>query len=141
MNATWGRIGFTGSREGLSIAQEKMLNYILDHQKVEVVHHGSCVGADFAFHQMAREKGIEVVIHPPLNKQYMARCLGGSVLPAKPYLDRNRDIVHACSILVACPKEKDWKSKSGTWHTIRYAVGTGTTAFIIYRNGEIDITN
>jgi hypothetical protein len=41
--------------------------------------------------------------------------------PTRPYLARNKDIVDACTILIATPAQNSEIQRSGTWATVRYA--------------------
>ena len=47
------------------------------------------------------------------------------------YLDRNKDIVNNCDLLIAAPKENTEVLRSGTWSTVRYAKQLGVTVVII----------
>ena len=51
--------------------------------------------------------------------QHQPRHVGRGCHP-KPYLDRNRDIVDACEVLLATPDGPE-RLRSGTWSTVRYA--------------------
>jgi hypothetical protein len=48
-------------------------------------------------------------------------CESTNILKPKPFLDRNKDIVNSCDILIACPENDIEVLRSGTWSTIRYA--------------------
>jgi len=98
-----------------------------------------------------------IVIHPPTNPNKRAFCglhgLQGSEkrIPEelavklveckypvkiewhsnKVYLERNKDIVNDCEIMLATPKEVEHTVRSGTWATIRYAWHTKRTIFVI----------
>jgi len=140
-------IGFTGTRDALGSAQAESLATVLavlsdrhgglsaaarrvvfdDWQLGDTVacptevHHGDCVGADETFHNLARRFGFRVVIHPPQDPRWRACCDGDDILDERPYLQRNHDIVDACDVLVACPKQSREVLRSGTWATVRYA--------------------
>ena len=119
------KIGFTGTHKGMTDQQQFKLSLLLAHLDVSELHHGDCIGADAEAHALAIEMGIHVVIHPPDNDAKRAFCLPGlmdiTILPSKPYLARNRDIVEACDVLIAAPKENREQLRSGTWATVRYA--------------------
>lgn len=86
------------------------------------VHHGDCIGADAAMHIIARDYlNKVVVIHPPTDDAKRAFCKWDILLGAKPYLDRNHDIVDRSEVMIACPGEHNEVLRSGTWATIRYA--------------------
>lgn len=127
------KVGFTGTRKGMSPRQRRQLAAIL--HAVTEIHHGDCVGADEQAHELAVEAGIRRVVHPPSNPGKRAWCGiddGSTVLPAKPYLARNRDIVDACDVLMAAPYGPE-EVRSGTWSTVRYARKIGKATRILER--------
>lgn len=134
------RVGFTGSREGMSWRQSKTLERLLPYLDVEEFHHGDCQGADFSAHYIViREpmlgfKG--VVVHPPKERFYRAFCNGAERREEKSYLERDRDIVDECDILIAAPLFKDGTKRaqrSGTWYTVNYARNQGKPVVILTR--------
>lgn len=131
-------IGFTGTRQGMSIEQRDTLKAELVRRKPAEFHHGDCVGADAEAHAIALALGISVVIHPPLNNARRAFCKGArAVLPPEDYHARNHAIVNACSFLIATPKEMEAKKKGGTWYTIRYAKDRNVAHLVILRPGWV----
>jgi hypothetical protein len=101
-----------------------------------VAHHGDCVGADHTFHLYAATLGFYTVIHPPIHTRWRAYCQGDEHLEAKEYLLRNKDIVRAVDILIACPSGEE-KLRSGTWSTVRYARGLGKPIHIVRPDGYV----
>jgi hypothetical protein len=142
------KLGFTGTRDQLSYAQKDWLTTIFDQLQIDVLHHGACQGADAYAHALAVERGIPVVVHPPVKVRYLANeCLlpapGVTVLPGKPYLNRDRDIVGCCEGLVALPKNQEphmnTDSIGGTWYTIRYATQRyNRPVMICYPDGSVE---
>lgn len=119
-----GHVGFTGTQQGLTPWQWTKLMEVLTKLKAMgyvAVHHGDCVGADAEAHKLAKSLGFRVVGHPPNNPVKRAWCQFDEVWPEKPYLCRNREIVKATMLLVACPGEAVEQLRSGTWATIRCA--------------------
>jgi hypothetical protein len=123
------KIGFTGTREGLTSSQyaglteewqELRAKSILMGCTVEL-HHGDCLGADEEAHRLAVRLGFRTVIHPPESPKLRAYCEGDEELKPKEYLKRNKDIVNSVVRMYACPKERREKVRSGTWMTVRYA--------------------
>lgn len=131
------KVGFTGTREGMS-----------DHQKCEFLiaikgatefHHGDCIGADEEADALARTiKGIQIVIHPPDDPKYRAYCAksGDIVWEPLPYLERNQDIVDETERLIGAPKNNWEELRSGTWSTVRYARKQGKPILILNRHVE-----
>lgn len=121
-------VGFTGTRRGMSEKQKTHLSNSFRRMKAaghEIeFHHGDCIGADSEGDQIARAWGAAIRIHPPTDTKYQAFCyLPGDVqYPRKPYIMRDHDIVDACMILFAGPKDhRVEEHRSGTWTTVRYA--------------------
>jgi len=125
------KVGFTGSRKGLSKEQNaKLLKWMAENVKdVTDFHHGDCIGADSEAHnallfgrQFCKDHEVFIHIHPPLNQTLSARRNGDIVYPAKGYLERNQDIVNACDLLIAAPAGLEGDClRSGTWATVRIA--------------------
>ena len=134
------KIGFTGTRKGMTRAQRSGVSYWLWLRSYNihcVVHHGDCVGADAEFHYMATKLGNAVIKHPASNVgNQRANCLGGIELEAKPPLERNHDIVDAVDIMIAAPGEDHEVLRSGTWATIRYARKQGKIIYVVYPDGK-----
>jgi hypothetical protein len=143
-------IGFTGSRQGMTPAQKAALRELLeerlplelDHDDASF-HHGDCVGADAEAHDIAAALDYLVTVHPPSDPRLRAavhrtgKWFEGVdvLLPEKPYLERDRDIVDACDELIACPK--DASRSGGTWHTVHCARRAGKPVTIIWPDGEV----
>lgn len=141
------KIGFTGTREGLSANQAVALEYFLRKFKPVIeFHHGCCLGADAEAHDIAFRFNISIHAHPAKNpslrmdyQDYRSVVL---ICPKTTYLERNRNIVDSTEILIACPKEdKEPPSNrgrpGGTWYTIRYARKQKHTIYILYPLAEV----
>jgi hypothetical protein len=136
-------IGFTGTQIGLTSIQietlRDLLTKLICKEEYTIVFglHGDCYGGDETFHKIAYNLGCRIVIHPPLNDSKRAFCEGDKILEPKEYLERNRDIVDACDILIACPKERTEQLRSGTWATVRYGLKKKKPTYIICPDGEL----
>lgn len=117
-------VGFTGTRESLPQAQLLGLATTLAMLRTgdDVLHHGDCIGADLAAAVLGRALGYRIVGHPPVNSRLRAHFDSDESLPEQDYHVRNRAIVDASKVLVACPFDATHRRNSGTWGTIRYAV-------------------
>lgn len=131
-------IGFTGTRRGLTLKQRSTLQYVVVSWAPFEAHHGDCIGADATFHSLCRRSGCDVIVHPPSDNKLRAYTEGYQVLEPKPYLERNRDIVDATRILIACPAQRKMQRRSGTWATVRYALGRqgAKSVAIVYPDGS-----
>ncbi len=116
-------VGFTGTQHGMSESQKEQLRDWLVGLGANELHHGDCIGADAEADAIARELGLNIVIHPPVTEKKRAWCAreGDVILPPLPYLERNHDIAYDTPILIACPRTRDEVLRSGTWATVRYA--------------------
>lgn len=115
--------GFTGTQKGMSARQKmRFVQHIVAMNPTEF-HHGDCIGADEDAHYLVQEHlpDCRIIIHPPIYESKRAFCKGAAViLPARDYLDRNKDIVNACTRLFVTPGEMTEQQRSGTWSTYRY---------------------
>jgi hypothetical protein len=122
-------IGFTGTRKGMTPQQKHVFEALIIELTADpglfIFHHGDCKGADAEAHAIVQSKlpHIGIVLHPAQHKD-RAGCgfrKGGSpvtIFDPKPPLQRNQDIVDACSTLIACPGNSP-RLRSGTWATVR----------------------
>lgn len=133
--------GFTGTQGGMTTLQLHAVRTLLrDQYGPSAAHHGDCVGADAQFHALMVEQGVPIHLHPPDVDSKRAFCDGATnVADAKPYLDRNHDIVDACRLLVAAPSGPAEKRRSGTWATVRYARKQHRGIVIVLPDGELRV--
>lgn len=134
------RIGFTGTREKLTGEQWEVLKHkigLLTAKGAYALHHGDCVGADAAAHDLAKRNGLHVVVHPPIRDVLRAFKTPDEERVAKAYFPRNRDIVDESDILIGCPKDRDQRY-SGTWYTINYGIKRRRRVTIIHSEGQIE---
>lgn len=135
------RLGFTGSRKGMSEWQKRRLRMFLRHHRPVEFHHGDCVGADAQAHKMVRELLPEcrIVIHPGDMPRLRANCKGDLTFEPFPPLHRNRLIVSATDEMVAAPETDEEQLRSGTWFTIREARRTGKRVSVLERAEPFDV--
>lgn len=122
------KIGFTGPRTGMSEEQQNMLYFLLlnfrdvkpSPSSVVEFYHGDCLGADAEANGIAHYLGYRITTFPPVNPSLRAFCEVDEILPAKPYLERDRNIVDASEVLLAAVNFPA-SARSGSWYTYRYA--------------------
>lgn len=131
------KIGFTGTRHGLTTEQRATLAQALRGTAGEF-HHGDCVGADAEAHAIAADLDFLTVVHPPSDEQLRAFCDADRTEPARPYLKRNRDIVRSVDLMIAAPGGMEEQHRSGTWSTVRFARQLGTPVLLIMPDGSTD---
>jgi len=141
------KIGFTGTRQGLTVQQEMNLDDLLSDIAIDTAaddspiefHHGDCIGADAQAHDIVDAlPDRRIIIHPPSDPKYRAFKEGDEVRDEASYLERNTDIVdEGEDLLIACPKEGQEVLRSGTWSTIRRGRKAGRPVVIIYPDGNM----
>lgn len=140
------KVGFTGTRKGMTDKQDdEFCRIIIDLWPTEF-HHGCCVGADEEAHELAQEfTEAMIVCHPPDDTSLMATLKarpGDKEMKPYPYLTRNRHIVKNTEVLIATPRTRHQLSRgSGTWWTIRYARSLKRPIIIIYPDGQVRSEN
>jgi hypothetical protein len=135
------RVGFTGTREGCTPAQGGALARLICDMPITEFHHGCCLGADTeaVTHVTYHHVGVQVTAHPCSLRAFFSQRayrLSNAFCDVKPPLDRNHDIVDACEVLIACPKESAEVLRSGTWATVRYARKKGLRVVLILPDGN-----
>lgn len=130
------KVGFTGTRNGLTIKQYDKLKSLLSSMSVNEFHHGDCVGADAESHNIASDLSLPIIIHPPIKEDLRAFKKSDILRQPKSYFARNRDIVNESDTLIATPATAE-ETQGGTWYTINYAIKMHKSVIIINPNGEI----
>ena len=139
------KIGFTGTRDGMTVEQmESIDRWVTELGWWEEFHHGCCVGADkdveAVFHSSRVSKSDQQVhAHPSDMPAMTVRNLvdfADVKHKPKPPLERNRDIVNACDVLLVCPKGPE-ELRSGTWSTVRFARQCGKRVVVFWPDGSI----
>jgi hypothetical protein len=131
------KIGFTGSRRGMTADQENAVTHLFADSGATELHHGDCYGADLQANDLAVHYDMRIILHPPDDPKGRAFCASHESREQKPYLDRNHDIVDETDILIACPNTTKEVQRSGTWATIRYAERKKKDILLIYPSGRI----
>lgn len=128
------RVGFTGTREGMSQQQKEQFVLKLQELNPTEFHHGDCIGADADAHDIVREffPNVKIVIHPPVRTTTQAFKKGDESRVPAPYITRDKDIVNETMHLIGAPLGPE-KIRSGTWTTIRHARKTNKPHTILDR--------
>lgn len=133
-------VGVTATRKGLTDHQNRWLDYQLG--RASRLRHGACVGGDETAHWFAVNRGLHIIVHPPVIEKLKMDFTGNretSIIefqPAKPYHERNRDIVKGSDLLLALP-DGPRRPHSGTWYTVSYAEDIGVPVLVCLPNGKV----
>lgn len=137
------RVGFSGTQEGMTETQVRIVSFRLSQHGNEgcEFHHGLCIGADEQAHRLALKWGYRVHGHPPAWAGKMANLPPtdfAMLYPALSYLDRNKRIVEDCDLLIAAPNGPEIV-RSGTWSTIRHARKLRRPVMLVMPNGDVTL--
>ena len=130
-------VGMTGRRDGMTVLQRQLFTSLLKHLKADELHHGDCLGADSNAHDIGRELGLKIIVHPPIKEELRAFCKGDEIREPDNYFARNRHIVNASEVLIGTPATA-YESRGGTWYTINYGKRVGKPVYILYPDGSFD---
>lgn len=131
-------VSFTGTRAGMTSEQHSEVAAWLEKfyfSPDDEFHYGAAIGADDEAAILADQIGFQVVAHPA---EEGGAVPIGHVLPERPALKRNPDIVDAGAVLLATPRLGCEERRSGTWATIRYARRIGKDVTIIWPSGIVE---
>ena len=89
------KIGFTGTRHGMTKNQEKELEKLVKAKEIQEFHHGMCIGSDEQAHFIvsSHKPKIKIVGHPPQAISTKAQLCCHKELPPDSWSRRNKDIV------------------------------------------------
>jgi hypothetical protein len=129
------KIGFTGTREGMSQHQKEQFVLKMFELSPTEFHHGDCEGADAEAHDIVREflPDVKIVVYPPLSFRRRAMKQGDVTMEPESYVKRDYRIVDSTDILIGAPKTDTEQIRSGSWTTIRYARKIGRPNYVIKR--------
>ena len=137
------KMGFIGTRHGMSENQKKALEEILKSKDISEFHHGDCISSDSQAHEVltklkkSNNKNIKLIGHPPKSKKTRAYCKFDIELIPDTFHNRNHHIIDATDIFVANPDISE-KVKSGTWNAVRYARMKNKKVYVIHKSGRIE---
>lgn len=137
------RIGFTGSRNGMTDAQKELLTEVLATNGMTSFVHGGATGADTEAHDIA--SWVPITVMPGCDKNGVPRNPrewgDADVEKALPFLVRNLRIINDSDMMVACPDSMMEIGRSGTWSTIRQTRKKRVPLVIIFPDGTIETEN
>ena len=127
------KIGFTGSRKGMTPLQRVLFELLISNIPVLEFHHGDCLGSDAEAHAIVRRfhKECKIIIHPPIDEKDRAHCPADEYRPPFGYLERNRHIVGGVNLMIATPPTIREQMRGGTWYTIKYSRGVNREVIVL----------
>jgi hypothetical protein len=140
------KIGFTGSRNGMTLAQGHTLRRLVSG--ATEFHHGACIGADEdAVEGVTEWTTARIIAHPGASAlggdndflSQRAIDMSGEVRTTKTHFARNRNIVDSSDVLIATPNYSTpitTETKGGTAYTVTYARKRGCRNIVILPSGE-----
>lgn len=131
---------FTGTRKGLTPAQRASLQRVLERLHAEgftIAHNGSAIGADYEAALICRSIGFYIIAHPSSLVTATAQIPFDETHPPAGAKKRDRDMVRAAEVLVACPVRPAEDVSSGTWYTIRYAQKQNVPVKFVWPDGTV----
>jgi hypothetical protein len=137
------KIGFSGTRQGMTNEQVLQVHMLLGDLKsvgATEATHGMCIGADAQFHEMAHALKYFTIGWPGLTAfgqmKHRSTVEPDLVMPAKPFLIRNQDIVRESDVMIITPAQTTpQREGSGTWATIRYTRSAQKPLIILWPDG------
>lgn len=135
------RLFFTGTREGMTLAQLNVVERLLTTYRTEydTFHHGDCIGADAEAFLIAHCLGYRTEAHPSTVPGTQARTPSTVTHPPKPPLSRNNDLALIGHVGIAAPHSLE-RLRSGTWACVRCGRARGKMILIIWPDGKLTIT-
>lgn len=133
-------LAFTGTRDGMSEPQRRQVDILLSNLRKPIgamIHLGDAIGADAEVADLAKKARYFRCAHPSDVDSQRAFKDYNTVAKPLPPLTRNKIMVDKSKMLIAAPKGPE-ELRSGTWATIRYALGT-IPVWIVWPSGKVDI--
>jgi len=132
------KVGFTGTREGMSQHQKEQFALKIYDLNPTEFHHGDCEGADAEAHDIIRAifPNIKIVVHPPKFSSHRAFRVGDEMREPDAYISRDKRIVEETEYLIGAPLVDKEQIRSGTWTTIRFAKKLNRLYTILHRSAE-----
>ena len=143
------KVGFTGTRNGWTQSQADSFVEIIRSLDISEFHHGACRGADADSVKKLRSfiaHALKIVAHPGVSayggnnadRDDESVLMSDEVMPEKTHFSRNRDIVNACDLIIACPPCRPMPDRGGTAYTLAYACGELVRTIVIWPDGECE---
>ena len=148
-------VGFTGTRKGMTYEQKRSLAVLLDRYGAQHYYpnpnnlkflHGKCLGADEEAARIAANKGYITVAYPSDRADWTSSYKSDIEMPIRKHpIERNKDIVKDCDLMIACPSQKEEPRSmraGGTWFTVRFARNKAKVSkrvIIIWPNGNTEV--
>lgn len=137
--STYLKVGFTGTRNGMTVEQARAFADFCRAFKPDEFHHGDCVGADAEAHDIVREvcPDCKIVVHPPVKNEHRANKACDETREPLSHFARTRAIVDETEILVGVSWASSRQTSGGTWYTLDYAKKKRKKRTVIWPDGSV----
>lgn len=127
-------LGITGTRKGMTGKQRSKFTQLMRGMVVEKFSNGQCVGVDAQAVIIVKSlhPDCHVISRPGSNKSMTSDVYYTEQYDPIDNLERNRQIVDECDLLIVVPETKEEVIRSGTWSTFRYAKKIGRPTLVIW---------
>lgn len=135
---------FTGTRAGMSRAQNNLVGELLRTGKPIVLRHGGAIGADMEAHAIWRaslqSEGVANVWPASEDRAAVFRNQFRVYLePVQPPLFRNTEMVKRSGFILAAPHYNHEELRSGTWHAIRQGGEFKKPTLVVWPSGALKL--
>jgi hypothetical protein len=144
------RIGFTGTRNGMTPHQKHRFVELIDARVklYDLVYfvHGGAIGADEEADELFSDviynnsMSYNIIVWPASEarwRYWRKKHVTHTIMPPEDPLVRNRKIVDQVEQMYATPAEMSEVIRSGTWATIRYTRSQDKSLTIIFPDGSV----
>lgn len=136
------KTAFTGTRKGMTPAQQESVRLAIRHYEITRGYCGAAKGSDRQFYDLLGPK-IPCELFPCKEEQHawaIATCYGGKdvihPIDFNP-IRRNHKMVDIAKFVIATPAGRIPQPRgSGTWATMRYSGKIGINCLIIWPDGN-----
>lgn len=132
-------IGFTGTRQGMTLAQREAFRRTIRALAFDEFHHGDCVGADADAHDEVRRccPNVRIIVHPPADETHRAHCRGDECRAPLTHFARNRAIVEETYMILGASLTPHRTERGGTWYTLDRAYRAGMIVHVHWPDGTV----
>lgn len=133
---------FTGTRKGMNDIQQAHVRQILTAGAPLVLRHGGAVGSDTEMHAIWRECRLPGIVDVwPSDVKRRDVFAGQAHVRLNPIMEpllRNVEMVKRAQFVFGTP-HLNRQTRSGTWHTLGYAMSRKVPTLIVWPDGKFTL--